>query len=78
MKMDYADNAVYVDGQALQEPYLLERMQAYPAQFIDYIQVPQGTIFVLGDNRNNSGDSRDPALGVVDHRYVVGRALFVD
>ena len=39
--------------------------------------VPEGSIFVMGDNRNNSTDGRSPELGVVDERCVLGRALFV-
>lgn len=76
VEIDYDASAVYVDGQALTEPYTLEPMEAiYPAQVI---QVPTGSIFVLGDNRNHSGDSRDPTLGVVDTRYVLGQVLFAD
>lgn len=38
--------------------------------------IPEGYVFVMGDNRNDSTDSRDPRLGVVDERCIFGRALF--
>lgn len=75
--IDYTVPAVYVDGVALDEPYLLEAMQALPDHFLTHVQVPEGSIFVMGDNRNSSADSRDPELGVVDVRRVLGRAFFV-
>ena len=37
--------------------------------------MPEGSIFVMGDNRNHSNDSRDARLGTVDTRYVIGRAV---
>lgn len=76
--IDYASNTVFVDGEALAEPYILEPMREFPPEYAVSVQVPPGSIFVMGDNRNGSGDSRDPALGVVDVRYVMGRVLFVD
>ena len=45
--------------------------------FATHVVVPEGSIFVMGDNRNNSTDGRSPELGVVDERCVLGRALFV-
>lgn len=44
---------------------------------VDDFTVPEGCIFVMGDNRNGSTDSRYAELGMVDTRYVIGRALFV-
>lgn len=75
--IDYDTNTVYVDGVALDEPYILETMRALPESFATHVEVPEGSIFIMGDNRNNSTDSRSPELGVVDQRCVLGKALFI-
>lgn len=76
--IDYATSTVYVDGVALDEPYILETMRV-PSLNVhqSHIEVPEGSICVLGDNRNNSTDSRDPIIGTVDQRCVLGRAHFI-
>ena len=75
--IDYDTNTVYVDGVALDEPYILEPMRELPAEYATHIEVPEGSVFVMGDNRNNSTDGRSPSIGVVDERCILGRALFV-
>lgn len=77
--VSYADRAVYVDGVALDEPYINDLMEdPYRADMgVLDVTVPEGSIYVLGDNRNNSSDSRHELLGTVDTRYILGRALFV-
>lgn len=72
--IDFTAGTVYVDGAVLEEPYVRESTRrdegmAFP------LTVPEGCIFVMGDNRNNSDDSRNPELGPVDVRSVIGRAL---
>lgn len=77
--IDPVTGDVLVNGEMLDEPYIaekintLERMgdQAYPQT------VPEGSLFVMGDNRNASSDSRDSRLGMVDERYVLGHVLSV-
>ena len=75
--IDYAAGTVSVDGQVLAEDYILEPMEQQFWQEIDHITVPEGQIFVMGDNRNISNDSRNPALGTVDTRYVLGKTCAV-
>jgi len=67
------DHAVYVNGQRLEEDYINGQMIAYTQ--IGPIEVPEGRYFVLGDNRNASRDSRDPSLGLIEEKSIVGRAL---
>ena len=45
--------------------------------FGDSVTVPEGCLFVMGDNRNGSTDSRDDRIGCVDERLVIGRAFFL-
>lgn len=74
--IDFDSGTVYVEGQPLREDYIneltfLEEGTEFP------LTVPEGHIFVMGDNRNRSSDSRDSNLGTVDTRYVIGRAVAV-
>ena len=77
VSIDYDQGVVYVDGAPLDEPYLNEPMlwPGYGTMEETEWVVPEGSIFVMGDNRNASSDSRDERLGPVDTRYVIGRAL---
>ena len=77
VEIDYAAGTVTVDGQVLDEPYINEPMRQPMGETLTDVVVPEGSIFVMGDNRNNSSDSRDVTLGTVDERYVLGRALWV-
>ena len=74
--IDFAEGIVYVDGEALEEDYIRE--PTYTAEGTDFpLTVPEGSFFVMGDNRNGSSDSRDYRLGTVDTRYVIGKAAFL-
>lgn len=68
-----ASGTVYLNGVALQESYLNGRM--LPRSF-GPIVVTEDTYFVLGDNRNNSEDSRDRRVGLVPKKNLIGRALW--
>lgn len=74
--VDFTAGTVYVDGEALEEPYIREA--TYLAEGTEFpLTVPEGCVFLMGDNRNESRDSRAPELGAVDERCVIGRAVFL-
>ena len=75
--IDYSTSTVYVDGVALDEPYINELMRMPMGETITDVTVSEGSVFVMGDNRNNSSDSRVPELGTVDERYILGEVLLV-
>ncbi|WP_338049830.1 signal peptidase I [Pseudoflavonifractor phocaeensis] len=79
VSIDYQAGTVSVDGQVLDEPYIAEAMEE-PGDIyltIRELTVPEGSVFVMGDNRNHSSDSRDERLGAVDERYIIGKAIMV-
>lgn len=65
---------VFVNGEPLDEPYINGRMLTF--RTYGPIIVEPDSYFVLGDNRNNSEDSRDPRVGLVPRENIVGRALW--
>ena len=75
--IDYGSGTVYVDGVALKEDYILEEMYlpGNPHMQRTHFEVPEGEVFVLGDNRNGSTDSRDDRLGSVHEDYILGKAI---
>lgn len=75
--IDFRTWTVTVDGVALDEPYVLNDGFTMHKGNVDFpVTVPEGCIFVMGDNRNGSSDSRSTNIGFVDTRYVFGRVLF--
>ncbi len=72
--IDFDEGIVYVDDQPLDEPYIAEKTTR-PIDFDGKVTVPEGCVFVMGDNRNKSTDSRDAAIGMVDTRYIIGHEI---
>ena len=74
--IDFEAGIVYVDGVALEEPYIYTPTNVQEG--IEFpITIAEGCIFAMGDNRNGSRDSRDPLIGMIDTREVLGKALFL-
>ena len=71
--IDFDAGIVYLDGEPQEEPYVNTPTNLYEG--MDFpVTVPEGKFFVMGDNRNNSKDSRDPEVGFVDRSEIFGRA----
>lgn len=77
VEINYATGTVCVDGVPLEEDYIMEPMARPDSPYSQgtYWEVPEGCVFVMGDNRNHSADSRDDRLGPVDERYILGKAI---
>ena len=72
--IDFDTGVVFVDGKALDEPYTRE--PTWREEGLRFpLTVPEGCLFVMGDNRNGSTDSRYTYVGMIDERYIVGRVL---
>jgi signal peptidase I len=71
--LEIKDGKVYIDGVELDEPYISEEIN------FDYgeITIGEGKYFVMGDNRNNSRDSRYINVGPLDEELIVGKAQYV-
>ena len=82
VRIDFNNCEVYVDNQLLEEDYILlsrnqylVRAEHHMVNGIFEAVVPNGCIFVMGDNRNGSMDSRSSLIGFVDERRILGKVL---
>ena len=76
VNIDFENGIVYVNGEPTEEDYI-EVLTTTKLDFIGPQTVPENCLFVMGDNRNASTDSRDKRIGMVDKRLVVGKVLMV-
>ena len=74
ISIDYETGTVTVNGEVLQEDYIAEPTYlGYDVEFP--YTVPEGTVFVMGDNRNQSLDSRSSYIGCIDEQDILGKVL---
>lgn len=76
VNIDFEKGIVYVNGEALEEDYI-DVLTTTKIDFIGPQTVPDSCLFVMGDNRNASTDSRDKRIGMVDKRLIIGKVLLV-
>ena len=74
--IDFANGIVYVNDVALDEPYTNTPTNEFEGVSFP-LTVDEGCVFVLGDNRNISKDSRNPEIGLIDKREILGKAVFL-
>ena len=74
--IDFERGIVYVDGVALAEPYTNTPTNLFEGTVFP-LTVEEGHVFVLGDNRNDSMDSRSVQIGLIDTRELLGKAIFL-
>lgn len=72
--IDFQTGAVTVNGETLEEPYIRELTLLDEGQTFPHT-VPQGKLFLMGDNRCQSKDSRSPEIGCIDERDILGKAI---
>ncbi len=77
VEFDYDTGSVIVDGKVIDEDYILEPIDALHFGNMTYpYTVPEDHIFAMGDNRNNSSDSRLTSVGAVSEESIIGKAIF--
>lgn len=76
VRIDFSEGAVYVDGEKLNEPYISSLTKRDEGAFRFPIVVPEGYVFVLGDNRYISRDSRHPTVGLIPEEDIIGEVVF--
>ncbi|NLZ45734.1 MAG: signal peptidase I [Clostridiales bacterium] len=74
VNIDFNNGIVYVDGKAIAEDYIND-LTHLQQDFVGEVTVPKDHVFVMGDNRNESKDSRNSEVGFVPVKSIIGKAI---
>lgn len=73
--INFTSGQVMINNETIDEPYIADLTKT--ASDVTFpLVVPEGKVFVMGDNRNHSSDSRSSGVGFIDTRYILGKAQF--
>jgi signal peptidase I len=73
--INFDTHEVSINGEVIEEPYInQETSRRFDVEFP--LTIPEGFVFVMGDNRNASKDSRASGIGLIDERYILGKTRF--
>lgn len=75
--VEYKDNKLYINGKEVKDPYPSTTTDDFKIEDIGHTKVPGDTYLVMGDNRNDSLDSRYPSVGVINKTKILGRAKLI-
>jgi signal peptidase I len=75
ININFATGEVFINDELISEPYIKEATNRSFDVAFPYV-VPEGCVFAMGDNRNDSLDSRSSRVGCIDERYILGKAVF--
>ncbi|MBQ9551763.1 MAG: signal peptidase I [Clostridia bacterium] len=76
LDIDFETASVYVNDKKIDEPYLNTPTTDDEGGYTYPLTIPEGMVFVMGDNRQHSTDSRSPLIGLIDERYILGQVRF--
>ncbi|MBQ6931897.1 MAG: signal peptidase I [Clostridia bacterium] len=73
--IDFENALVYINGEVINEPYLASPTITDELAWNYPITLKEGQVFVMGDNRQHSTDSRSPDIGLIDENYILGQVM---
>jgi len=73
--IDIKNGKVYIDNELFEEAYIPDDFNTYEGTLVTPVTIPEDCVFVMGDNREHSKDSRDASVGIVRNDQLVGKAV---